>query len=83
MNRRFDLLSLEEQVLVHLTRNLIDCGIPCQFETPRLADLAALPAEVATLRWHRVIPTGERLWEAGPVEPGFKHGRRSRACCTS
>ena len=72
VNRRFDLLSLEEQVLVHLTRNLIDCGIPCQFETPRLADLAALPAEVATLRWHRVIPTGERLWEAGPVEPGFQ-----------
>jgi len=72
VNRHFDLLSLEEQVLVHLTRNLIDCGIPCQFETPRLFDLAKLPPEMAALHWHRVIPTGDRLWADKPIEPGFQ-----------
>jgi len=71
VNRHFDLLSLEEQVLVHLARNLIDCGIPCQVEKPRL-DLATMPPEAAAMRWHRVIPTGERLWKGASVEPGFQ-----------
>lgn len=72
VNRHFDHLSLDEQVLVHLTRNLIQCGIPCQLDTPCLTDLARLPADMAALRWQRVIPTGERLWEPEPVIPGFK-----------
>lgn len=72
VNRRFDMLSFEEQVLVHVTRNLIDCGIPCQYETPRLVDVASLSPEAAMLRWHRIIPTGERLWESVPGEPGYQ-----------
>lgn len=79
VNRRFDLLPLEEQVLVHLTRNLIDCGIPCQFETPRLADMATLPPEVAALRWHRIVPIGDRLWEAAPPEPGYREWTRAQS----
>lgn len=72
VNRDMDQLGFEDQVLVHVVRNLIECGIPCQLETPRLVDLAGLDSAVANLRWHRVVPTGERLWEPEPVEAGFK-----------
>lgn len=72
LNRSFAMMSLEEQVLVHVARNLIDCGIPCQLETPRLMDLAALPSDAANLSWHRITPTGERLWESAPPQAGFQ-----------
>lgn len=72
VNRPLGSLGFDEQVLVHITRNLIDCGIPCQFETPRLADLGALPDALADLRWHRLVPLGNRLWEPERVAPGFK-----------
>lgn len=72
LNRSFSMMSLEEQVLVHVTRNLIDCGIPCQLETPRLMDIASLPSDAASLNWHRIISTGERLWNAVPPQAGFQ-----------
>jgi len=72
LNREFSMMSLDNQVLVHIARNLVDCGIPCQLETPRLMDLAALPSDAANLSWHRITPTGERLWETAPQKAGFQ-----------
>lgn len=63
LNRDLKLLTMEEQVLVVITRALSECGIRCQLETPRLMDLGTLPSELGKLNWHRVIPTGDRLWE--------------------
>jgi DNA topoisomerase-1 len=71
VNRDFDSLSVEDKVLVHITRNLIECGLPCQYETPRADVVSTLRPDVAGLDWHRVVPTGHRLWEPLPVQPGF------------
>lgn len=71
VNKSLETLELEDQVLVLITRHLIDCGIPCQYETPRLMDLTELPGNMAQLGWHRIIPTGDRLWESKPAEAGY------------
>jgi DNA topoisomerase-1 len=71
VNRDLGLLPFEEQVLVHIARRLIECGLPCRVETPAL-DLAALPPEVATLPWHRVTGVANRLWQEAPVTAGFR-----------
>jgi len=70
LNRQNALLSMEERVLVHVARNLIECGMPCQYQTPRLVDVAALPGGLAKLAWHRMVPAGERLWEPGAPAAG-------------
>jgi len=72
LNRSEVLMSLEDQVLVLLTRHLGECGVPCLVEQPRLMDLARLPPELAQLEWHRVVPQGERLWEPASAEPGVQ-----------
>jgi DNA topoisomerase-1 len=71
VNRNFDLLDFPDQVLVHIARNLIDCGIHCQVEAPAAADLSRLPPEVAGLAWHRIVPEGARLWDS-TIKPGFQ-----------
>jgi DNA topoisomerase-1 len=65
-------MDLEQHVLLIIARHLVECGIPAQAEEPRLMDLAKLPPEVAALPWHRVVPQGERLWEARPIEAGIE-----------
>ncbi len=65
-------MDLEQQVLLVIARHLVECGIPAQAEEPRLMDLSKLPPELAALPWHRVVPLGERLWEALPVEAGVE-----------
>jgi len=72
LNKDMLLMSLEEQVLVLVTRHLVECGIQCQVEHPRLADLAKLPPELAQLSWHRLVAQGERLWEPSPPEAGLE-----------
>lgn len=66
-------MDLEQQVLLVIARHLVECGIQAQSEAPRQMDLANLPPEVAALPWHRVVPLGERLWEAHAVEAGVEH----------
>lgn len=63
-------MDLEQHVLLVIARHLVECGIQAQSEAPRLMDLAKLPPELSGLPWHRVVPLGERLWEAPPIEAG-------------
>lgn len=79
INRSFEILPVEEKVLVHITRNLLECGIPCHYQTPRLFDLSNLPKEVSSLRWHRVIPIGERLWSQEPASAGYQQWSREQS----
>lgn len=68
LNRALALMTLEDQVLVHLTRNLLDVGMAATVERPLMADLAALPREAQCLNWCRVTPAARRLWvEKAPV----------------
>jgi DNA topoisomerase-1 len=61
VNRNFDLLTLDEQVLVTITRNLIEAGIEARLERP---NALSLPLEARDLNWHRINPIGTRLWQA-------------------
>lgn len=72
INRAFGQMGLDDQVLVHITRRLVDCGTPCTVETPRLVDLARLPEGLPMAGWSRVTPIGLRLWEEAAEPPGFK-----------
>ncbi len=71
VNRAFERMGLDDQVLVHVTRQLIDCGTACAVSTPRLVDLVGLPEGVPT-NWTRTEPVGTRLWEAAPEPAGFR-----------
>ena len=72
LNREAELMSLPEQVLAHISRNLIDCGVRCTMQTPMLGDLQSLPDEVAGLGWHRKVDAGLRLYAVEQAQPGFK-----------
>lgn len=72
LNRAAELLSLPEQVLVLVTRNLVDCGVRCMAERPALRDLQRLPDELAGLNWHRKTEAGLRLYPVVVPEAGFK-----------
>ncbi len=69
VNRSFDLMTLEEQVLVTITQNLIEAGIEARVETPRLE---GLPAGASGLAWRRLVPVGVRIWEPHPAVAGFQ-----------
>lgn len=68
-NRAFGMLTLEEQVLVTLTQNLIDSGIEGRFERPNTANL---PEAARDLNWHRATAIGTRLWANVPDRAGFQ-----------
>lgn len=61
VNRNFELLTLEEQVLVTVTRNLLDSGVEARLDRP---STFSLPPAAQALDWHRVTPVGTRLWQA-------------------
>ena len=69
VNRSIELMTLEEQVLVTLTQNLIEAGIEARLETPHLS---GLPAVAGGLPWRRLAPVGMRIWESVPATAGFK-----------
>lgn len=71
LNQPVEFLSLDQKILVLLTRNLIDGATPCQFQTPRLSDLAELPDAIGKLNWQRTTVLGDRSWESQTV-PGFQ-----------
>ena len=72
LNREAALLSLPEQVLVHIARNLVDCGVRCALEQPSLSSLQKLPDALAGLPWHRKTEAGLRLYPVVVPEAGFK-----------
>lgn len=72
LNRTDELLTLPEQVLVMVGRNLVDCGVRCMLEQPALRDLQRLPHELAGLPWHRKTEVGLRLYPVVVQEAGFK-----------
>ena len=69
VNRHFNLLSLEDQVLVVITQNLIDSGLAARLERP---DTSGLPQEAQNLKWHRMTAVGTRLWAAEPAQAGLQ-----------
>ena len=72
LNRDAALLSLPEQVMVHIARNLVDCGVRCTLEQPALGSLQKLPDGLAGLPWHRKTEMGVRLYPVVVPEAGFK-----------
>lgn len=76
VNRSFDLLPLEEQVLVTISQNLIDAGLESRVERPVAS---AIPPELQGLNWVRQVAVGTRLWDAAPVEAGFKGWSREQS----
>lgn len=71
VNRPLDFLSVEDQVLVHIARRLIECGVVCRIEAPEQLALAELPSELASLTWYRVVPIGQTLWDKPPTMAGY------------
>lgn len=69
VNRNFELLSLEDQVLVVITQNLIDSGIAARFEKP---DTSSLPDGAKNLNWHRINTVGTRLWVSVAEHAGME-----------
>jgi DNA topoisomerase-1 len=76
VNRNFDLLSLEEQVLVTVAQNLIDCGIEGRMDRP---NLAALPQAAQGLDWHRTTPVATRLWAQEAATAGVQAWTREQS----
>lgn len=72
LNRNDAYLSLPEQVLVHVSRKLIDCGVRCTLERPGLSGLQRLPDELAGLQWHRRTEGGLRLYPVADAVAGFQ-----------
>ncbi|ANN80860.1 toprim domain-containing protein [Bordetella flabilis] len=71
LNRELSLLPFEERVLVHLTRRLIECGVPCELQMPNAAQTSTLPSSAQGLAWHRRDAKGSILWNE-PISPGFQ-----------
>src|SRR5471030_3214157 len=69
VNRNFELLTLEEQVLVVVTQNLIDAGIESRVDRP---NLAGLPEQAQGLDWSRHNAVDTRLWEQPATVAGMQ-----------
>ena len=72
LNRDANLLSFDERVWVHITRQLVDCGVRCVMQLPKLGSVARLPGGADRLAWHRQAQVGERLYEGQEVQPGVQ-----------
>jgi len=71
LNRDFSLLPFDEQVLVHVARRLIECGVPCEMQAPKVEQVASLPRAFQGLPWRRRDTKGAVLWHE-PVSPGYQ-----------
>lgn len=72
LNRQAELLTLEEQVLVHVARHLVDCGLRCRLEQPAFGELKRLPAGLEGLQWHRRAEIGQRFYESAEPVAGLR-----------
>lgn len=72
VNHSMNLLPVDAQVLVHVARALLDCGVPCQLQVPETTLLTSLPEGLVDAPWHRKLALGERLWEEPPTVAGFQ-----------
>lgn len=71
LNRDFSLLPFDDQVLAHLARRLVECGVPCALQAPRTEQAAALQSSVSSLPWRRRDAAGAVLW-SDAVVPGYQ-----------
>lgn len=69
VNRPLELQSLDEQVLIVIARNLIDCGVEGRMSRP---DPASLPPEARDLNWMRLQAVGSRLWASAQPMAGVQ-----------
>jgi DNA topoisomerase-1 len=69
LNRPFGMLTLEDQVLVTVTQNLIDHGVEGRYDVPKVA---GLPPHAQQLNWGRLAAVGTRLWEVPGERAGFQ-----------
>lgn len=76
VNRNFDLLTLDEQVLVILTRNLLEAGVEARIERP---NTLALAPGVQAMDWHRVTAVGTRLWEGEKDVAGLQRWTKEQS----
>jgi DNA topoisomerase-1 len=76
INRNFNLLTLEEQVLVTVTRNLLDAGIEARLERPNMLSLS--PAAQAA-DWHRITAVGTRLWQPEKTVAGVQQWTKEQS----
>lgn len=72
LNRNSETLCLTDKVVVHVARNLIDCGIRCNVEQPGLLELQKLPEPLRKLPWHRKVAADLRLYELDAPKLGFQ-----------
>ncbi|WP_323025743.1 toprim domain-containing protein [Castellaniella sp.] len=71
LNRDLGLLPLDEQILVHVARRLIECGVPCEVQAPDPQQLRGLPAAAQGLAWRRRDAKGAVLWRE-PIKAGYR-----------
>ena len=72
LNRQNALMSLDEQVLAHIGRHLVDCGMRCTVERPSLAALERLPQALAGLLWHRKTEVAQCFYERAQPAVGMR-----------
>lgn len=72
INRDQQFMSIEDRVLVHITRQLIMCGIGCTVERPTSESLSGLPEAWRRLPFYRVQQTGHTLWAQQTPVAGLK-----------
>lgn len=62
LNRDLSMLSFDDQVLVLIARRLVECGVACEIQAPKAAEVAAMPGHARGLVWRRVDMRGATLW---------------------
>lgn len=76
VNRPFDRMTFEDQVLVHVTQNLLDHGIQGRLDRPVPG---SVPEQVRDWPWERRVAVGTRLWPVEAVQAGFKGWTREQS----
>lgn len=71
LNRDLQLMAFEDQVMVHVARRLIECGVPCELQAPAAAQVLGLPESAQNLAWRRIDADRAVLWRE-PSKAGFQ-----------
>lgn len=72
VNREDEFLSLDERILVEITRQIIECGMPSLIQQPTADSLLKLPPEAQQLTWVRQVPMGYHTWDSRRAPMGIK-----------